>query len=65
MTSKTKSRQEGRNAYDAGKTPHCPYEHINEWSVYRSAWYEGYYEARLADKLPRHFTLEPLEEVTR
>ena len=65
--SKTEARQAGRDAYHAGDTPHCPYARgasgggaTQNRNMLRVAWYDGYYEARLADKLPKHFTLEPL-----
>lgn len=59
---KTEARKEGRAAYGDGETPHCPYPRDDgeDTNSKRVAWYDGYYEARLADKLPKHFTLEPI-----
>jgi len=62
MLTKRQARLAGREAYHAGERPECPYKRTGSLDSNRVAWYDGYYEARLADRLPKYFTLSPLGE---
>ncbi len=54
------SRLAGRCAYHNGDGPECPYPRHGSMDTLRVAWCIGYHEARLADRLPKHFSLPSL-----
>jgi hypothetical protein len=59
---KTQAIREGNTAYATGETPHCPYprsrlDSTQDNNSFRIAWYDGYYGARIAERLPKWFTV--------